>query len=320
VTETSSRLLELLALLQARRAWRGEELADRLAVSHRTVRRDVERLRGLGYPVESLTGPAGGYRLQAGTAMPPLLLDDEEAVAIAVGLRTAARTSVEGIEETSLRALVKLEQVLPSRLRRRVRALGGVTITPPMEGPTVDAQDLTAIAAACRDSECLRFGYRSRDGTESRRRVEPHTVVNLGRRWYLVAWCLDREDWRTFRVDRIRRPASDGVGFEKRSLPVKDPAIFVERNIRSAPHRYEARILMHAPAAEVKGVLPAWWPGTVEPVDERSCEYRTGDDELSWLAMRVTMLGVDFEVLEPRELVDYLRALEEILKRATAGA
>ena len=174
--------MELLSLLQARRAWRGDELASRLAVSHRTVRRDIERLRRLGYPVESLTGPAGGYQLAAGTAMPPLLLDDEEAVAIAVGLRTAARASVDGIEETALRALVKLEQVLPSRLRRRVSALGGVTITPPDGGPTVDPQALTVIAAACRDPERLRFAYRSRDGEESRREVEPHTVVNLGRR------------------------------------------------------------------------------------------------------------------------------------------
>src|SRR3954469_19530191 len=157
--ETSSRLLELLSLLQARRDWRGDELADRLEVSHRTIRRDVDRLRRLGYPVESLTGPAGGYRLRAGTAMPPLLLDDEEAIAIAVGLRTAARASVTGIEETSVRALVKLEQVLPSPLRRRVRALQAATTTVPTGGPTVDPQCLTVLAAACRDHERVRFAY-----------------------------------------------------------------------------------------------------------------------------------------------------------------
>src|SRR5436189_4149082 len=167
--ETSSRLLDLLSLLQARRDWPGAELADRLEVSGRTIRRDVERLRGLGYPVESLTGPAGGYRLRAGTAMPPLLLDDEEAIAIAVGLRTAARASVTGIEETAVRALVKLEQVLPSHLRRRVRALGSATFTLPVGGPTVDAQHLTVVAAACRDLECLRFVYTRRDEEESRR-------------------------------------------------------------------------------------------------------------------------------------------------------
>src|SRR2546430_1551005 len=174
MTETSGRLLELLSLLQARRDWPGAELADRLGVSGRTIRRDVERLRELGYPVNSLTGPAGGYRLRAGAAMPPLLLDDDEAIAISVGLRTAARASVTGIEESAVRALVKLEQVLPAHLRRRVRALGAATSTLPIGGPTVDAQHLTVIATACRDSERLRFGYRSRDGTESRREVEPH--------------------------------------------------------------------------------------------------------------------------------------------------
>ncbi len=211
MSETSSRLLELLSLLQARRDWPGAELAERLEVSGRTIRRDVERLRDLGYPVESLSGPAGGYRLRAGTAMPPLLLDEDEAIAIAVGLRTAARASVTGIEETSIRALVKLEQVLPAHLRRRVSALGSATIAPPVTGPTVDPQHLTVIAAACRDSECLRFAYRSRDGTETRREVEPHSLVNLGRRWYLVAWDRRREDWRTFRVDRLDRPAATGA-------------------------------------------------------------------------------------------------------------
>src|SRR5712691_9216447 len=165
MTGTSGRLLELLSLLQARRDWPGAELADRLGVSGRTIRRDVERLRELDYPVDSLTGPAGGYRLRAGAAMPPLLLDDEEAIAIAVGLRTAARASVTGIEETAVRALVKLEQVLPTHLRRRVSALGSATVTLPEGGPTVDPQRLTLIAAACRDHERLRFGYERRDGT-----------------------------------------------------------------------------------------------------------------------------------------------------------
>ena len=185
---TSSRLLTLLSLLQARRDWPGGELAERLEVSRRTIRRDVERLRGLGYPVESLTGPAGGYRLAAGTAMPPLLLDDDEAIAIAVGLRTAARASVTGIEETAVRALVKLEQVLPGHLRRRVQALGAATTALPAPGPTVDPQCLTVLATACRDHECVRFAYEARDGTAGRRDVEPHALVNRGRRWYLVCW------------------------------------------------------------------------------------------------------------------------------------
>src|SRR3954469_249824 len=205
----ASRLLDLLSLLQARRDWPGPELAERLEVSGRTIRRDVDRLRALGYPVESLTGPAGGYRLRAGTAMPPLLLDEEEAIAIAVGLGTAARASVTCIEETSIRALVKLEQVLPAHLRRRVAALGSATIAPPAAGPTVDPQHLTVIAAACRDSECLRFAYRSRDGRDTRRDVEPHSLVNRGRRWYLVAWDRGRSGWRTFRLDRLERPAAN---------------------------------------------------------------------------------------------------------------
>jgi len=216
----SSRLLDLLSLLQARRDWPGAELAERLEVSGRTIRRDVERLRELGYPVESLTGPAGGYRLQAGSAMPPLLLDEEEAIAIAVGLRTAARASVTGIEETSIRALVKLEQVLPAHLRRRVAALGSATVAAPVSGPTVDPQQLTTIAAACRDAECLRFEYRTRDGATTRREVEPHSLVNLGRRWYLVGWDRGRDDWRTFRVDRVTRPAASGRRFTDRKSVV----------------------------------------------------------------------------------------------------
>jgi len=305
---TSSRLLELLTLLQGRRDWPGEELADRLEVSGRTIRRDVERLRRLGYPVESLTGPAGGYRLRAGSAMPPLLLDDEEAIAIAVGLRTASRAYVAGIEESAIRALVKLEQVLPSHLRRRVAALGAATFTLPAGGPTVDPRHLTLIAAACRDRECLRFAYERRDGTRSRRQVEPHALLNHGRRWYLVAWDLSREDWRTFRVDRLTAPAPAGARFAQRSLPAKDAAAFVQRSITSAPNRYEAIVTLHAPKSAVSGRAPAHW-GSFEPIDDHTCEYRTGDDDLAWLALRVASLGVDFEVREPPELREHLLAL-----------
>jgi predicted DNA-binding transcriptional regulator YafY len=315
VSETSSRLLELLSLLQARRDWPGAELAERLEVSGRTIRRDVERLRALGYPVESLSGPAGGYRLQAGTAMPPLLLDEDEAIAIAVGLRTAARASVAGIEETSIRALVKLEQVLPAHLRRRVGALGSATIAPPVTGPTVDPQHLTVIAAACRESECLRFAYRSRDGSDTRREVEPHSLVNLGRRWYLVAWDRRRDDWRTFRVDRLDRPAATGATFTARKLPAKDAAAYVERSISGAPSRFEARVTVHAPATEIASRLPPYW-GTFEPIDAHSCEYRAGDDDLGWLAMRIAMLGVDVEVHEPPELIAELKAMAQRLGRA----
>jgi predicted DNA-binding transcriptional regulator YafY len=301
--------------LQARADWPGGELAERLEVSGRTIRRDIERLRQLGYPVESLSGPGGGYRLRAGAAMPPLLLDDEEAIAIAVGLRTAARASVTGIEETSLRALVKLEQVLPTHLRRRVRALGSATVTMPDGGPTVDPQALTVIAAACRDSERVRFAYRRRDGTESRREVEPHSLVNLGRRWYLLAWDRRREDWRTFRVDRLTRAAATGVRHSPRELPAKDAAEYVARSIASAPNRYEARVTLHAPVEQVRERAPARW-GELEPIDARSCEYRTGDDDLDWLALRIAMLGVDFEVHEPPELAERLRSLARRVDRA----
>ncbi len=302
-------------MLQGRRDWPGNELARRLEVSGRTIRRDVERLRQLGYPVDSLTGPAGGYRLRAGTAMPPLLLDDDEAIAIAVGLRTAARASVTGIEETAVRALVKLEQILPSHVRRRVSALGAATYTLPAAGPTVEPQHLTVIAAACRDSECLRFAYRSRDESESRREVEPHSLVNFGRRWYLVAWDRRRDDWRTFRIDRLTKPASTGVRFVPRKLPAKDAAAYVAQRITAAPNRFEARVTLRVAAEEIATRVPAYW-GRVKRIDANTCEFKTGDDDLAWLAVRIAMLGVDFEVHEPPELIEHLRALAGRLERA----
>ena len=316
MSETSSRLLELLSLLQARRDWPGAELADRLEVSGRTIRRDIERLRDLGYPVESLTGPAGGYRLRAGTAMPPLLLDDDEAIAIAVGLRTAARASVTGIEETAVRALVKLEQVLPAHLRRRVGALGSATITPPVGGPTVDPQHLTVIAAACRDSECLRFALPK----PRRHRQPPRGRAALARqpRPPLVPRRLGPPPRGL--ADLPRRPPGAGrprpaCASRARKLPAKDAAAYVEQSITGAPNRFEARVTLHAAADEIASRVPAHW-GTIEPIDAHTCEYRTGDDDLGWLALRIAMLGVDFEVHEPPELVEHLRALAERLRRA----
>jgi predicted DNA-binding transcriptional regulator YafY len=303
MTQTSGRLLQLLSLLQTRRDWPGEELARRLEVSPRTIRRDVERLRQLGYPVQATTGPDGGYRLEAGTAMPPLLLEDDEAVAIAVGLRTAAGASVDGIEETSIRALVKLEQVLPARLRRRVAALNEATATLPHRpaGPTVDPEALTTIATACRDHECLRFAYRAKDGAQSRRLVEPHSLVNLGQRWYFVAWDCDRDAWRTFRMDRLELPSPAGRRFTPRTLPGGDPAAFVSKNLSGSARRHEARVTLKMSAAEV--TLRSPWAGdSVEPIDAVSCEYRTSDASLEWLALRLAMLGVDFEVHEPSAL------------------
>ncbi len=316
MTDTSSRLLKLLSLLQARRDWTGEELADRLVVSGRTVRRDVERLRALGYPVDALTGPAGGYRLRAGAAMPPLLLDDDEAVAIAVGLRAAAGTSVAGIEETSVRALVKLEQVLPSHLRRRVNALQTATSMLTPSGPTVDPDALTTVAGACRDHERVRFAYEARDGTASRRMVEPQSLVHLGRKWYLVAWDCERAAWRTFRLDRVKDPTPAGGRFPARTLPGGDAATFVAQRFAAVAQRYPARITLHAPVAELEARF-AHLRGQLRPLGDGACELHTNDDSLDWLAARIGMLGVDFEVHEPPELVAHFQALAERYGRAS---
>ncbi len=317
---TSSRLLTLLSLLQGRRDWSGGELATRLDVSGRTIRRDVDRLRELGYPVESLSGPTGGYRLAAGAAMPPLLLDDEEAIAIAVGLQTAATSSVAGIEETSVRALVKLEQVLPAHLRRRVRALQEATTTVTWGGAEpVDPNCLTIIAAACRDHERIRFAYTGADGAESKRETEPHSLVNLGRRWYLVAWDSGRGAWRTFRVDRMREPAATGVRAMKRTLPGrKDPASFVQDNLGNAPQPFEARLTVHCSADQLGSGQHHW--RHVTPIDEHRCELRTGDADLDWLALRIARLGVDYEVHDPPELIEHLAAMAARIERAIAPA
>jgi predicted DNA-binding transcriptional regulator YafY len=313
--DTSSRLLALLSLLQARREWSGPELADRLDVGVRTVRRDMDRLRRLGYPVSATRGVAGGYRLGAGASLPPLLLDEEEAVAVAVGLRTAASVGVVGIEETAVRALGKLEQVLPTRLRRRVNAVGAATVPYPGTGPAVDPATLATIAGGCRDAERLRFAYRAHDGTSTRRLVEPHRLVHTGRRWYLVAWDADRADWRTFRLDRIERVAADRR-FVPREPPAEDIAAYVARSVSSARDRYQARVVLRAPLAEVAGRVPHS-VGTLEAIDERSCLLRTGSDWLGGLAVYVAEIGVDFEVLDPPEFVERVKQLAGRFARAT---
>ena len=315
--ETSARLLSLLSMLQARRDWTGPELAARLEVGVRTIRRDVDRLRQLGYPVQATPGVAGGYRLGAGASLPPLLLDEEEAVAVAVGLRTAVSGGVAGIEETSVRALAKLEQVLPSRLRRRVNAVGSATVPYPRSGPAVDPEALAVIAAACRDGDRLRFRYRSHEGKASTRLVEPHRLVHTGRRWYLVAWDADREDWRTFRVDRIATPLSTDRRFAPRDPPAADIAAYVSRAVSSARDRYQAQVILHAPLEEMTERVPHA-AGTLEAIDEHSCLLRTGSDWLGGLAVYVADIGVDFEVLEPPEFIDQVRRLAERFGRATA--
>jgi predicted DNA-binding transcriptional regulator YafY len=315
MSQTSGRLLRLLSLLQTRRDWSGADLAERLEVSGRTVRRDVERLRDLGYPVDASTGVTGGYRLAAGSILPPLLLDDEEAVAIAVGLRTAAGGNVAGIEETSVRALTKLEQVLPSRLRDRVNTLQTYTVQIPGSGPTVRPEVLTVIAGACRDHELLRFDYRDHAGMASIRSAEPLSLVHTGRRWYLVAWDTDRQDWRTFRVDRVEPRSPTGPRFEPRDPPDGDVARYVLRGLGSAMWKYRARVTLHTRAEAIAERLPA--SVLLEPVDEHTCVLDTGADTPQMLALFVGMLDVDFDVTEPPELVEHLRKLSDRYQRAT---
>ncbi len=285
-------------------------------MSTRTVRNDVVRLRGLGYPVLATPGVAGGYRLGAGAALPPLLLDDDEAVAVAVGLRTAANGTVTGIEETSLRALAKLEQVLPSRLRRRVNAVQTSMVAIPGSGPTVDATVLAAIAAACRDHERLRFDYRDHDDTASVRAVEPHRLVCWMRRWYLVAWDTDRKGWRTFRVDRIQPRTPTGPRFAPRDPPGGDVEAYVSRGVGAAPWRYRARVTVHAPAEVIAERLP---PAVVlEAVDEHTCVLDAGADSPQMLAVYLGMLDVDFKAREPPELIEQLRTLSDRLPARNA--
>ena len=315
--ETSTRLLELLSLLQARRQWSGTELAHRLAVGPRTIRRDVERLRRLGYPIQAVAGAAGGYRLAAGASLPPLLLDDEEAVAIAVGLRTAVSDGVAGIEETSVRALSKLEQLLPERARRRVHALGAATVPYPATGPVADPETLLVIATACRDHELLRFGYRSRDDERSRRLVEPAGLVHTGRRWYLVAWDIDRIEWRTFRADRIESRPSSGRRFTPRSLPAENLAAYVAERVSAVRDRFQVRIILRAPAEAIRA-QHRYHLGTLEPIDEQTCLLRTAGEWLDGIALHVVSIGVGFEVLEPPELVARIAVLAERFTRAAA--
>lgn len=318
--ETSGRLLRLLSLLQARRAWSGSDLSERLGVDIRTIRRDVDRLRQLGYPVQSTSGTAGGYRLEAGADLPPLLLDDDEAVAIAVGLRSAAVGSVAAVQETSTRALAKLEQVMPARLRAQVSALDMVTETVPPDRPatTVDVDTLTLIAGACRDHECLRFDYRSHDGTSSSRLTEPHRLVTWGRRWYLVAWDLDREAWRTFRVDRLD-PRTTGPRFTPRVLPEGDAATYVARRVSSTAWRYHTTVIVGCPAVTLAERLPAS-VGIVEAIDDTSCVLETGADNLDTLAAYLGLLGADFEIGGPPELVEYVQVLASRYGRAVVNA
>jgi predicted DNA-binding transcriptional regulator YafY len=313
---TSSRLLALLSFLQAPRAWSGSELAVRLEVSRRTIRRDVDRLRDLGYPVEGTVGVRGGYRLVAGTAMPPLLLDDEEAVAIAVGLRIAAGNAVVGSDEASVRALAKLEQVLPPRLRSRVAALGAATAPLTWYEPNVDPEILTTIARAIGSGERLRFAYRAPDGTESRRDVEPNGLVIMGRRWYLLAWDGDREDWRTFRVDRVGDPWTTAARGPRHQLPDGiEPAAFVKQQQLGQAPTYRMEATIEAPAERVARRIGDDLSHLVS-LDADRCRVTIAGDTLEWLTFRLVLLDADFEIHEPPELVLFVRHLGQRLRQA----
>lgn len=314
--ETSARLLRLLSLLEVRPEWSGADLAARLEVTPRTVRRDMAKLRGLGYPVHAEPGVAGGYRLGAGAALPPLLLDDDEAVAVALSLRTSAAHAVTGIGEASVRALAKLEQVLPSRLRERAAAISQATVPLTGPAPAVTADALTTIARGCRHHERLAFGYRSPGSGLTARTVEPHRLVQAGYRWYLVARDLDRDDWRTFRADRIDEPKLTGVRFVPRDPP--DAAAFVARAVTTAPYRYQARVLVHAPPEVVAEHMPPS-VGILEPADDGGCMLTSGADSLDMLAFHTATMDLDFTVLEPPELIERVQALAARLARAAGG-
>ncbi|WP_283136736.1 helix-turn-helix transcriptional regulator [Rhizohabitans arisaemae] len=319
MANTSSRMLRLLSLLQTHRYWTGSELADRLDVSERTLRRDVDRLRELGYPVEASRGVAGGYQLQSGAAMPPLLVDDEEAVAIAVGLRTAAGGAVTGIEETSVRALAKVIQVMPPRLRRRLDALRTSTVPAlPGNGPTVDAEVLTTLAQGCRDEERLRFGYTARDGARTTRLAEPFRLVPLGRRWYLIAWDAERHDWRTFRVDRISAPEPTGLRFRPRDLPGGDPVAFIRDRLASIPRPHQITVLLQAPAERVRAAVGQW--ATVEELDDGTSRLLMSDEGFDWMPLVLASVGAEFEVVHPPALRDRLRAVGELFLRSCGPA
>ncbi|MBB4701296.1 helix-turn-helix transcriptional regulator [Sphaerisporangium siamense] len=325
MANTSSRTLRLLSLLQTHRYWPGSELADRLGVSVRTLRRDVDRLRELGYPVEAHRGVDGGYQLAPGATLPPLLVDDEEAVALTIGLRLAAQGAIAGIEESSVRALTKVVQVMPPRLRKRIEALRAATLpTVWGAGPTVDAGTLTTVAQACRDEERLRFAYTARAGETSERHVEPHRLVSLGRRWYLVAYDLTRHDWRSFRLDRLSDPRGTRERFRPRELPAEDAAAFVRAGIDILTTQHTVEIIVHAPAETVRKRL-GWW-ATVEPLDpapnqalvagsapdaavdgRARCRLRMSVDSLDWPVFALGATGADFEVVHPPELADRCR-------------
>ena len=318
MADPTARLLSLLALLQTARGRTGRELSERLGVSARTVRHDVERLRELGYPVEATRGAVGGYRLGAGGRLPPLLLDDEEAVAVTVGLRAAA--GISGVEEAGARALAKLEQVLPSRLRPTVEALRSTIDRGPdntgtdAPDPEVDGAVLQEIARAIRHVEWLRFDY-----ADEPRLVEPYRLLSWQRRWHLVARDPRDGGWGTFRVDRMAPRMPTRRRFDPQPLPGGDYTAFAMRTIAATGWNVHARLRIDAPAEEVLArINPA--VGVVEPVDEQHSVLVTGADSLDTVAAYIGMLMMEFTVESPPELLPRLRLLSERYRRAVDGS
>jgi predicted DNA-binding transcriptional regulator YafY len=313
---TTSRTLELLSLLQSHRHWSARELVDRLGVSDRTLRRDVERLRELGYGIESLRGSAGGYRLEAGTGLPPLLLTDDEGVAIAVGLRSQATAGLRGAEHTTLSALAKIEQVLPSALRRRIDALQShATVGAGGRGasgsgrpaPEIDSELLGLLALACRDAERLRFTYTDAAGEASSRIVEPYRLVPVARRWYLLAWDRQREDWRTFRLDRIAEVFSTRVRFQPRPLSDEDARTRVEKALRYRDRSVSARVIVELPREQLVERL-GWYGRDVVADGPARCVWPIEADAVENLVMALMWVprGVPYRVDGPPEVLEFL--------------
>jgi predicted DNA-binding transcriptional regulator YafY len=310
---TSARVLKLLSLLQVRREWSGDELASRLDVDARTIRRDVDRLRQLGYTIDASAGVGGGYRLGSGEETPPLLLEDDEAVAVAVALGAAAGSM--GNQEVALRVLAKLDQLLPKRLRRKLTSVPAVTLSLVAPESAASLNVLAAVASACRDTVQLQFNYRDMKGTVTARTIEPMRLVHTGRRWYLAAWDLVRSDWRTFRIDRIEaqpRPAP-GPRFTPREPP-EDFATMVRKSITSWPQTLRARVRIEGPVAGLRARIPAW-VGTLEPLDDHSCTLTVGGDSPEMLAGMILHAGADFTLLDPPEAAQPIRDVAQRLLR-----
>ncbi|TDK25997.1 YafY family transcriptional regulator [Luteimonas aestuarii] len=314
--QTSSRLLRLLSLLQSRHEWSGAALAERLAITPRTVRRDVDRLRSLGYPVASSGGVSGGYRLAAGSNLPPLLLDDDEALAVSLGLRLATAGTVTGMEDSALRALAKLEQVMPLRLRKRVRNLHAAVELLDFGGPRIAHELLAALAGACRAFHCVQLRYVDKQGNATAREVEPHALVSAGSRWYLLAWDRMREEWRTFRVDRIDAMQETGTRFLPRKVPGGNAAAHVARALSIEPHVLKARIVLHAPLARMREKIPPS-VGELQRIDATRCLLEVGAARPDAIAYHLALLGVDFEVREPPELAEEVGKLGKRLLAAS---